>query len=494
MQTCTQCGAQSPPEATWCTSCYLLFAPPAATALAAGAISGALPPVGPDVVIPPQAPPAPVAVAALPAAPLPMPPPIAPPVPSQPTAMNPPPWPPPAPAPAHAGWPHATGPVDPALPLAAPGLWPHLGPAPIADEGRLLSKRALILVSLSIGLGGLMQLVAYGLSRDDSIDQDTLIRVDLVLTLVLYAVVGTLIVSQITPKIRLRWGDGPLASRIANGAVLGLLLGGGILALVSLIAGHLAPDPRIVLLMSGGDPTHVVVMSLLTVVVAPLVEEILFRGLLLESLRPRGKTTAILGSAIFFAVWHFIPTAIPYYVALGAGLGGLYIKRGLASSMAAHACFNGVLTVAAIFVVLGPGHTYDVEGLKITAPSGWTDVGAHSGGVLDFLALEGPDGSGVSVNPIFADQAFDADQSAERLRESPDLVSDGATIDADSIHEIQVPGVGEAVEADVKVSANLGEMLLFGAEGHDYVLLFVNGGSAKADRDFAKMLESLQPD
>jgi hypothetical protein len=467
VQTCTHCGAQSPPEATWCTSCYLLFAPPAAGAPAAGAISAALPPVGPDLVIPQQAPPVSVALAAAPPTP-PDAPPMTPGVPTQPTALNPAPWPP-------------------------LGGGPHVAPDQSAEEGRLLSKRALILVSLSIALGGLMQLVAYGLSRDDSINQDTLIRVDLVLTLVLYAVVGTLIVSQITPKIRLRWGEGPLALRIANGAALGLLLGGGILALVSSIAGHLAPDPRIVLLMSGGDPTHVIVMSLLTVVVAPLVEEILFRGLLLESLRVRGKTTAVLGSAIFFAVWHFIPTAIPYYVALGAGLGGLYIKRGLASSMAAHACFNGVLTVAAIIVVLGPGHTYDVEGLKITAPSGWSNVGVQSGGVIDSLALEGPDGSGVSVNPIFADQPFDADQSAERLRESPDLVSDAVTIDAASIHEIPVPGVGEAVEADVKVSANHGEMLLFGAAGHDYVLVFVNGGSAKADRDFTKMLESLNP-
>jgi hypothetical protein len=113
--------------------------------------------------------------------------------------------------------------------------------------------------------------------------------------------------------------------------------------------------------------------------------------------------------------------------------------------------------------------------------------------VIDFLALEGPDGSGVSVNPIFADQPFDADQSAERLRESPDLASDGATIDAASIREVQIPGVGESVEADVSVAANHGEMLLFGADGHDYVLVFVNGGSAKADRDFTKMLASLQP-
>jgi membrane protease YdiL (CAAX protease family) len=475
VQTCTQCGAQSPPEATWCGACYLLFSPPVDSAATAGAIASALPPVGPDAVIPPQVPHVPVAVG-LPMPPPPMP--QAPLVPPQPTAANPP------------EWPHGPGPVVP-----GPNGWgsPPTAPADEAHaEGRLLSRRALVLVSLSIALGGAMQLASYALSFSNSINQDTLIRVDLVLTLLLYAIVGSLIVSQITPNIRLRWGEGPLAARIANGAVLGLGLGAGLLAIASAIAGHLDPDPRIVLLMSGGDPTHVIVMALLTVAVAPLVEEILFRGLLLESLRGRGTPTAVIGSALFFAVWHFIPAAIPYYTALGAALGGLYIKRGLTSSMAAHACFNGVLTVAAIVVVLGPGHTYDVEGLSITAPSGWNSAGHDSGGVLDGLALVGPDASGVSLNPIFADQPFNPDLSAERLRDSPDLISDTATIDATSIQEVQLPGVGEAVEAGVKVAANSGELYLFGAEGHDYVLVFVNGGSAKAARDFTKMLDSLR--
>ncbi|HVU60238.1 MAG TPA: CPBP family intramembrane glutamic endopeptidase [Mycobacteriales bacterium] len=416
MQTCTQCGAQSPREAKWCTSCYLLF----------------LPPVSPP-------------------------------------------------------------PVPDALP-AAVSAWPHAAPQPLTDvgtDGRLLSHRALTLVSASIGFGGLMQLAAYLLSRDDSISQDTLIRTDLVLTVVVYAVVGVLMVSQITPKVRLRWGDGSLAARIANGGVLGLGLGGGILGLSSLVAGHVNPDPRILLLMDEGDPTHVVVMTLLTVAIAPLVEEILFRGLLLESLRGRGTRTAVFGSAVFFAVWHFIPAAIVYYTLLGAALGGLYLKRGLASSMAAHACFNGVITVAAIVVAVGPGTSYDVGGLALTAPSAWSED--HAGEALpDSLVLDGPDAQ-VSLNLIFGgEQPFDPDEAAQRMRTSPDLVSDGATLDPNTIREVQLPTAGEAVEADVSVAGAPGELYLFSVGGQDYVLAYVNGGGAGNDRDFAKMLASLR--
>jgi membrane protease YdiL (CAAX protease family) len=391
-------------------------------------------------------------------------------------------WPPPAAAdPAAHGWMPPLGPLGP------------LGPPLPGPEGRLLSRRALLIVSASVGLGGLMQLAAYLLSRDSSINQDTLIRVDLVLTLTLYAIVATLIISQITPQVKLRWGEGPLISRLANGAVLGLGLGGGLLALVSAAAGHLAPDPRIVLLMSGGDPTHVIVVVLLTCVAAPLVEETLFRGLLLESLRTHGTATAVIGSALFFAVWHFIPAAIIYYTALGAALGLLYLKRGLASSMAAHACFNGVLTVAAIFVVLGPGHTYDVDGLKVTAPSGWAAQTHVDSSVVDSLVLEGPDASGFSLNPVDSDGPFDPDEAAARLRTSAGPIADDTTIDPNSVREVQLPTVGAAVEADIAVDANRGELILFSASGHDYVLVFVNGGSSKAAADFTTMLDSLQP-
>src|SRR6202012_999536 len=99
--------------------------------------------------------------------------------------------------------------------------------------------------------------------------------------------------------------------------VCGLAWGGGIsgtlLTLVSLVAGHLEPDPRIVLLMSDGDATHIVITLLIACLAAPLVEETLFRGLLLESLRARGASTALVLSALAFAIWHFMPGALIYY-------------------------------------------------------------------------------------------------------------------------------------------------------------------------------------
>lgn len=373
--------------------------------------------------------------------------------------------------------------------------WPHatLPPAPVEEVGdRLLSRRALLLVSLSIALGGAMQLAAYLLARDASVSQDTVVRVDLSLTLVLYASVGVLIVSQITPTVKLRWGDGPLASRIVTGAALGLGLGGAIVAISSAVAGHLNPDPRILLLMGGGDPTHVVVITLLTIAIAPLVEEILFRGLLLESLRGRGSTSAVAGSAVLFAVWHFIPAAIVYYTILGAALGALYLKRGLASSMAAHACFNGVITVAAIAVALGPGTSYEVDGLRLTAPVGWSEDRAAEL-VPGALVLDGPDAQ-VSLNLVTgADQPFDPDQAAERMRTSAGLITPRAAIDAGSIREVELPSVGEAVEANFSVAGESGQLDLFAAAGQDYVLAFVSGDGDSADRDLSRILDSLRP-
>jgi hypothetical protein len=125
-----------------------------------------------------------------------------------------------------------------------------------------------VLVAIAIGLGVINQLVALALAHYTSLDNAALIRCDLVLTLGLYAVVGVLIVSQISPAIRLRWGDGPLVNRVGFGAAVGVGISLVLLALVSAASGHLQSDPRVVLMMSEGDPTHILVMVLITCVAA----------------------------------------------------------------------------------------------------------------------------------------------------------------------------------------------------------------------------------
>lgn len=83
------------------------------------------------------------------------------------------------------------------------------------------------------------------------------------------------------------------------------------------------------------------------VVVAPIVEEVLFRGLLHNALRVRVGRAAILVSSGLFAVTHlYIINFLPVF-ALGVLLAWLYERRGsLWAPIVAHAFANGMVAVA----------------------------------------------------------------------------------------------------------------------------------------------------
>jgi len=292
--------------------------------------------------------------------------------------------------------------------------------------------------------------------------------------------------------VRLRWGVGPLVQRIGFGVLVGAGLSGVLLAMVSGSAGHLRPDPRIVLLMSEGDLTHILVTVLIACIAAPLIEETLFRGLLLESLRPRDTAVALIVSAMAFAVWHLTPAALVYYTAMGAVLGWLYLKRGLATSMAAHVGFNGVLTIAAIAVVLGPGHSVTLDGMSFQAPSGWSvqsSVTAESLGAG--AVLRGPDDAVVEVIEGPVGERLDPDATASRLQTETVPFQTGMTLDRSSVREVSLPA-GRAVEADVTLEGRSGSMVLFPAADRPIAIVFLDAGSTKATADFAKILDSLR--
>jgi len=254
--------------------------------------------------------------------------------------------------------------------------------------------------------------------------------------------------------------------------------------------------------MSGGEMTRIIAAAVLTCVAAPLVEEVLFRGLLLESLRRHHAAMALIVSAMFFAVWHLNRQGLIYYTGMGCVFGGLYLKRGLVASMTAHFCFNGALTVAAIYLVLGPSHTYTVDSLKVTVAAGWTDETAQTSGYFNSgsaLYLQGPDASVIAVMPItagpLAGQGFDADTFMQRLSSTP-VQLPGGTYDANSVHAIDLPTVGTAVEINFSLNqytAYKGEYVFFGADNETYMAMLVNGGSPKAETDFTTMLNSLEP-
>lgn len=81
-----------------------------------------------------------------------------------------------------------------------------------------------------------------------------------------------------------------------------------------------------------------------TVVMAPILEEILFRGLILEPIREKsGALRAVLISAAIFGVIHIIPQQAINAFLIGIILGYIYIKtRSLASVIVIHAINNAL--------------------------------------------------------------------------------------------------------------------------------------------------------
>lgn len=98
------------------------------------------------------------------------------------------------------------------------------------------------------------------------------------------------------------------------------------------------------------DGVGLVLLVLVVVVGAPIVEEIVYRGLLHGALVERfGRWTGLLVVAVWFALVHFQPVEIPGLLVIAVVLGVLRAQTGrLGASILAHMAFNaaGLLLVA----------------------------------------------------------------------------------------------------------------------------------------------------
>lgn len=158
-----------------------------------------------------------------------------------------------------------------------------------------------------------------------------------------------------------------LAKEIAIGAGLGLVvrLIAGVASALFLIGLQHATDRTVDMpqqVSSGLSVTGFALFAVYAVIVAPITEEFVFRGLLYRSVRDRwGVAWGAIASAVPFGLVHFIPgQPWPNVLALqltmvvtGVGLALIYERRGtVVADMAGHAAFN-LLAV----VVLGAGGT-----------------------------------------------------------------------------------------------------------------------------------------
>ena len=98
-------------------------------------------------------------------------------------------------------------------------------------------------------------------------------------------------------------------------------------------------------------PSDVVLLVVMTVILAPLTEEVFFRGLLQGALRDRlGPVWAVTIASVAFGITHFQLVQFPALVLVGAVDGLLVLRTGrLGPALWSHAGFNAI-TVAVLLL------------------------------------------------------------------------------------------------------------------------------------------------
>ena len=96
------------------------------------------------------------------------------------------------------------------------------------------------------------------------------------------------------------------------------------------------------------SPVEVAMLVFMTVVAAPLTEEVFFRGLLQGALRDRfGPVRAVAISSLAFAVVHFQLVQFPALLVIGIVHGLLVLAtRRLGAALWSHTAFNAVTVIA----------------------------------------------------------------------------------------------------------------------------------------------------
>lgn len=239
----------------------------------------------------------------------------------------------------------------------------HLPPCPLDRAGLLVLGSAMLAMVLLTN--ALVLLVSMGGGLDDL---DTKVAFHLGCFLVVYPLLLAL-VHHLIGGNRAGWRAAFGLSRarallLAGASLAGLLaviapaalVGHGWQRVLTALGVPITPQPVIEWFLKLKDPRLLAGLVLLAVVGAPVVEEVIFRGILHPFLRRRfGFAGALLLSSAAFAGFHLhLPSLAPLFV-LAAALTLLYEWGGnLGACVAMHAGFNAI-AVAGLLVQRAAG-------------------------------------------------------------------------------------------------------------------------------------------
>jgi membrane protease YdiL (CAAX protease family) len=144
----------------------------------------------------------------------------------------------------------------------------------------------------------------------------------------------------------------PTSWRRAGKIALGI--GVGMFALTYVLTPLLEPGREQGITPDTWEPKHAaayIANGIVIAVVAPVVEELTFRGLGYSLLARYGRWTAIIGTGLLFALAHGLVNAFPLLAAFGIGLA--YLRSRVDSvypGMIVHGLFNAIALIIAVAV------------------------------------------------------------------------------------------------------------------------------------------------
>ena len=111
-------------------------------------------------------------------------------------------------------------------------------------------------------------------------------------------------------------------------------------------------NPLLDLVLSSNELIPLALLLITTVILAPVFEELIFRGILLPVLAEKmGKIGGVIISALIFALAHLSVGELPPLFVLGIGLGVMRLSSGrLFPCALMHSLWNGV-TFASLLLV-----------------------------------------------------------------------------------------------------------------------------------------------
>jgi CAAX protease family protein len=247
-------------------------------------------------------------------------------------------------------------------PASGPPGGPSGGSLPVTGGDLLL------LLIINIGavrlIGAFIGVLVAPAANEDKISGDILLVVTLFLLLLQALVVVASIRVLVVRKYGLTWADLGLVqvktSWYMRGLILAILLMPAVAMInivLSRMAGEPFENPQIYAIAPAGFSWFALIgMLIMGGIVAPIAEEIAFRGVLYPWLRARlGVPGGMVASATCFALLHGVVMLIPALVVVGTALAWIAERSGsILPSAITHSAFN-VFMILLLYGALASG-------------------------------------------------------------------------------------------------------------------------------------------